>query len=626
LNPTLAALECAGYRQFIGGKDVAPGFPRYALRTCHCRHTIRAVTRQQQEIVEAIEQEFLCSGKERKFKVLSVALQQNTIRIAVMAQKDGGKLDQMLEGGSATWGNWGSPVVSVSVDEGHIYTRKVDAPVPVAGAVITVRPLRFLEALLALWKRDDLANKCFSWAAEALIGHGCSSLDVSPSFHELRDRQRSAYKLLSHKAGFLWGPPGTGKTTTAAAIAADFVMSAPNARVLLVAPTNSAADQLLVGTDKHLSRSLSGQAARADCARLGSNFVASHYEGRQHLLPQATEDLLSRKAKLEAAKTTEDPEAIALWQQEMEGIFSALRSEVETTLQRKRVVAMTAIFATMHYKALRENTVFDLIIFDEASQLGRAVALMLAALGRQILIAGDPRQLAPIFGSKHAFVKRWFGRTLFDEYMDEQHASTCLLNEQSRMAEPICSLVGKMFYGGELKVCQDCLRHDDWNSYRRPTRFSHTQPASNLHLFRVTTDGKPHGGSQQRTESAEMAVGIAQQLGTQVDHAQIVILTPFVAQRRLIHNLLKARGMRRVRVCTVHSAQGAEKHTVIFDPVKGSSPFLLHPSDGRRLINVAISRAQSCFVLLASENDLKHPILSAVAESIAGKDTFTLRS
>jgi len=74
--------------------------------------------------------------------------------------------------------------------------------------------------------------------------------------------------------------------------------------------------------------------------------------------------------------------------------------------------------------------------------------------------------------------------------------------------------------------------------------------------------------------------------------------------------------VRRVRVSTVHAPQGAEMHTIIFDPVKGNSRFLTNPENGERLLNVAISRAQACVVLLASIGDLEHPLLCAISESI----------
>jgi superfamily I DNA and/or RNA helicase len=116
-----------------------------------------------------------------------------------------------------------------------------------------------------------------------------------------------------------------------------------------------------------------------------------------------------------------------------------------------------------------------------------------------------------------------------------------------------------------------------------------------------------------------MIAATVQRLMGCVDPAHILILTPFRPQRRLIRDTLDACGLRRVRVSTVHAAQGAEMHTVIFDPVKGNSRFLTDP-DGPRLLNVAISRAQACFVLLASTGDLKHPVLYAIAEYISSAE------
>jgi DNA replication ATP-dependent helicase Dna2 len=585
------------------------------------------VTSQQLEIVRAIEEELRSSGRQRRFRVLSAARQQNTIRMSVRPYSEGGRLDQTLERGVAAWGNWASSVVSVSIEDSMIYVHRIDAPVPVPGVEITVQPPRFLESLLGLWKKEDLAAKCFSWAAEALVGRDRRSLDLSPSFPELRQRQRAAYSLLSYRAGFLWGPPGTGKTTTAAAMVADLVTSDADARVLLIAPTNSAADQLLIATDNHLARSLRGQVARSDCARIGGNFLARYYEGRRHLLPEATDELVLQKAGLEAAQPCADEaEARARWQREMDGINASLRPETQTILKEKRVVAMTATLGTMHYGLLQDGQPFDLVVFDEASQLGRAVCLILAPLACRAIIAGDPRQLAPIVASNHPFVRKWFGRTLFDEYMHDGHPSTCLLNEQSRMAEAICGLVSKVFYRDDLRVSQECLVDDDWQAARQPVHLLSSGRVHNLHLVEIGTESAPHSGSHRRAESAEAAAEIAQQLGTYVDHGQILILTPFVAQRNLIRKVLKTRGMRRVRVSTVHAAQGAEIHTVIFDPVKGSGPFLLDPKNGSSLLNVAISRSKACFVLLASAGDLKHPLLSIIAAQIRGSDSPFLRN
>lgn len=575
------------------------------------------MTPQQAEIVTAIEMELEKGSKKRRFKVVSSLVQQKTIKIVVQSQPDGGELDHNLEGGVAAWDKSVSPVVAVSIDESALYLQRTDELPPSIGEEITVQPPRFLETLLRCWRDDELGSECFAWAGHALVGRNQCPLILSPSFPELRTRQKAAYSLVSYQAGFLWGPPGTGKTRTAASIVADLIVSNADARILLLAPINSAVDQLLINVDERLAVSLTGQQLRSQCARIGSNFIAGHYKNRHHLLPQGKDELILEKAHLEFTRPmTDDIDAKAQWQREMDRVMAALRSEVKTVLCEKRVVAMTTVLATMHYRVLREHAPFDLVVFDEASQTGRAISLMLTPLGRRALVAGDPRQLAPIFSSTHPFARKWFGQTLFDEYMHPKHPSTCFLNEQSRMVLPICDLVSKMFYDGELHVSDDCLHDKEWQAARQPLSVCSSGPLHNVHLVEVDAESIPHGGSHHRPESSQVIAMVAQQLMAHVNPTQVLVLTPFVAQRKLIRKMLDARGLTKVRVSTVHAAQGAERRVVIFDPVKGNSSFLNKPENKARLLNVAISRAQACFVLIASVGDLQHPLLSKIAEYI----------
>lgn len=575
------------------------------------------MTQQQAEIVKAIEAELKASSQPRRFKVVSAAPKQNTVSIEVRSLLNGGILDHRLEGGFASWGQTISPVLAVSVDEGFIYVGRVEGGLPIPGAELTVRPPRFLESLLKCWKDDEVAAECFSWAAHALVARDRCDLPLRPSFPDLRNRQRLAYSLVSYEAGFLWGPPGTGKTTTAASLVADLVLADGGKRVLLLAPTNSAVDQLLLAVDDRLSLSPKGQQLRTECARLGNNFLARYYQNRRHLLPQASDELVLKKAQLEATQpSADDIQTRVQWQREMSRVLSELRSEVDLVLAQKKVVAMTTTLAAMHYAALKEHSPFDLVVFDEASQIGRAVSFMFAPLGRRALVAGDPNQLAPIVTSTVPFVRKWFGRTLFDEYMHPKHPSTCFLNEQSRMAAPICGIVSDLFYYGELKVSEDCSGDQVWHNWRRPVSLFPAGRSNNVHLIDVDAESVPHGKSHHRPESADAVAATVQQLIADVNPAQILVLTPFVAQRKLIRASLNARGLRKVRVSTVHAAQGAEIHTVIFDPVNANSRFLTDPQNGARLLNVAISRAQACFILLASVGDLRHPLLFAIAKRI----------
>jgi superfamily I DNA and/or RNA helicase len=248
---------------------------------------------------------------------------------------------------------------------------------------------------------------------------------------------------------------------------------------------------------------------------------------------------------------------------------------------------------------------------------------MLAPLAEQLLIAGDPKQLPPIFSVSQASVAKWFGRTLFDDYMHKHHPSTCFLNEQSRMAKPICTLVSSVFYDGELQVCKESLSDPAWLRERQGISFG-AADAKNVHIVDISTEATPYGSSQRRTESAEVAVRIVQQLMKSVKPSSILILTPFVPQRKLIRDKLKAFGLRSISVSTVHAAQGSERHTIIFDPVKGDSWFLRKPDVGPRLINVAVSRAQGCLILLLSRGDCEHPILASLYNIATDKGTFHL--
>jgi hypothetical protein len=81
----------------------------------------------------------------------------------------------------------------------------------------------------------------------------------------------------------------------------------------------------------------------------------------------------------------------------------------------------------------------------------------------------------------------------------------------------------------------------------------------------------------------------------------------------MIKKGLKAAELSRIKVSTVHRAQGSQHHTIIFDPVDGASKFILDEAIGPRLINVAISRAKARVVLLLSAGDRANSILDRMA-------------
>ena len=98
---------------------------------------------------------------------------------------------------------------------------------------------------------------------------------------------------------------------------------------------------------------------------------------------------------------------------QLEGVRSKLRQQSMNAVARARLAAMTTTRAVFSYDELAALGPYDLVVFDEASQVGLAHALALVPLGNAVIFAGDPRQLAPIVVSKGADAHEWLGRSAF---------------------------------------------------------------------------------------------------------------------------------------------------------------------------------------------------------------------
>jgi DNA replication ATP-dependent helicase Dna2 len=200
--------------------------------------------------------------------------------------------------------------------------------------------------------------------------------------------------------------------------------------------------------------------------------------------------------------------------------------------------------------------------------------------------------------------------------MQESDASTCFLNEQSRMAKSICDLVSNCFYDGRLVVAEDANCDPQWHSDRRLVDLPEVGSKS-VHLEQIEEQGS---WSQRyrgpiRYKSAERVRQLVGRIVQSTPESDILVLTPFRAQRTLVRSLLERAGLKRVNVSTVHRAQGSERHTVIFDPADGSSKFL-QTDEARRLVNVALSRAKARLILCLSPGDRQNPLFEQVATVI----------
>lgn len=89
---------------------------------------------------------------------------------------------------------------------------------------------------------------------------------------------------------------------------------------------------------------------------------------------------------------------------------------------------------------------------------------------------------------------------------------------------------------------------------------------------------------------------------------RILILTPFRAQRAALDKRMRERGIPQTEVRTLHSFQGSEARIVILDPVSPRSNFV-NDEDGKRLLNVGMSRAQGQLIVILQRDFTGNEVL-----------------
>ena len=560
----------------------------------------------------------LRSGLAEEERVATVAMSFRVIgdpgnlallTLEVRPETRNARLDESLEDAQISWGegiNAGrGEVLLVEPDSNYLCVVLHSGAAPRWNDIVRVWPPNFLGKLKELWADPAASSGAMAWRNRMAQNSENWKWVVEPAeFPELRPAQKQAFGLPGWKISFLWGPPGTGKTSTLGCLLAALAAKRMKPRVLLLSTTNTAVDQALVALDNALLRIEGRGPKRAARIRFGSRFDPKYYStaDKKHLLPLRNPELVNEyKRLLESPPVRGDLQAYERWKSAIKKIRDAIAAETLEFLRQADVAAMTTTYAVFRTDLLQTVAPYDLIVFDEASQVGVAHAMMLARLGEHVLFAGDPRQLSPIVQSNSRAAKQWMGRSPFDMKADVANAVSCSvrLDEQWRMAPRICDFVQAQFYPEGLRVADPAMADTDWHAARTPLhgQYLGADAVTLLHI-RERAGLKEGFGftSYHCAESAELAVRLALSLKTVLGSVKPLILTPYRAQRATMLKIVYENGGG-VDVFTVHRAQGSERRVVIFDPVRPDSKFL-QGEQGRRLLNVAMSRAQGQLIVM----------------------------
>lgn len=374
---------------------------------------------------------------------------------------------------------------------------------------------------------------------------------------------------LDNRLCFVFGPPGTGKTTRLADIIKK-KMSAKNCKILVLAPTNKACDVLT----KSIIRD-------GDYYPWLGRFVAT---GEEEL--ENSEILIDRSSEL----------------------ANQNKCCIVSTIARLSYDGFTDVTGGKLLKDIK----WAYIIVDEASMipLVQIVFAIYKLSYSKFIVAGDPMQISPIVKEKD-----WVGENIYTMVkLDNFDKATTepiqfeveRLKKQYRSIPSIGNLYSYYCYDGKLVHARQ-----DSDQRKLPMGKLQVQPV-NFIPFRVERYDSIFGikklqGSNIHIYSAlftvETCVYIAKQ---QKENARIGIVCPYAAQAQLINKLIEQRtdlpNNVEVVVGTIHGFQGDQCEIIlaVFNPPKGIG---IAPErimlNNKNVLNVAISRASDyLFVLL----------------------------
>ncbi|KAL8453752.1 hypothetical protein Emed_000693 [Eimeria media] len=381
-----------------------------------------------------------------------------------------------------------------------------------------------------------------------------------PTDLKLNEAQRQAtISAMTNRLTLVQGPPGTGKTHVACAIIDAWRRLNPTKKILAVADSNVAADNLMEGLSLRGIRTV----------RFGSGSESDLKEESIQDLPRYSEYLRLRETKPAEARS--------------------LRMMLYKEAVRRNSVIIATCVGSGH--EMFDEVVFERVIIDECAQ-------------SIVVLIGDHKQLPPTIVSREAS-DRGLGVSLLERFVGSGIASIHLLNEQRRMHPTIALFPNMQFYQGKI-FSRDV---DDCN--RPPVAgFLWPSPHSRVCLIDISAGLANMEQSLGTSKEIDPILAILRsvlQCGT-IRPAEIGILTPYDAQKARIRFALndafdKALSYQ-IDVDSVDGFQGKEKDLIIFSAVRsnprGEIGFL---KDARRM-NVMLTRARRGVLVVGDQMSL----------------------
>lgn len=437
--------------------------------------------------------------------------------------------------------------------------------------------------------------------------------------YQLDESQKKAYDAaLGKDITFIWGPPGTGKSFTLAAIIRS-LSKQPNERTVVCCTSNVAIDQLVNKVIDILEADGEGvtpgtyyRAGHATDPRIiGTDFLYPK-DDRTEELRAAIKENAAQMEKYKKGEVSLSEEDLIRLKADKKDLHAKLKDHTDYLVEKSKVV-----FSTISHFVINDNinqAQFDNLIVDEASMLALP---QLVALGRnikkRIILVGDFQQLSPIALVPDELLRKNVFTLCGISLRNREHPACHQLLEQRRSHATIVRLVNDIFYAGNLHATIE-----EENPLISIGPYKDKIVA--IKDVKGTSVRFTKGGTRQNESSAREVINILTQYEPiwPLDKT-IGVITPYKGQANLIRALIREQNYpesfsKCITVGTVHTFQGSESDVIICDFVdtgiftdrqKGGIGKIYAGKDGEQLLNVAVSRARHKLICVGDLEYLK---------------------
>lgn len=247
---------------------------------------------------------------------------------------------------------------------------------------------------------------------------------------------------------------------------------------------------------------------------------------------------------------------------------------------------------------------FDVVLFDEASQITLPLAIMGMLAGSKYVFIGDENQLQPVTVSFSSEV----AQTSIFNYLSGQGNET-MLDVTYRLNDVLTDWPSRTFYQNELKASDSSAgrrlilsaESTRWDRVLAPEK-----PAVFVDLCQQNTTVR------SRVEAEVVLDLILSLLMRDISPEEIGVVVSYRAQSRLIRSLIRRNLMdeeitKKLVVDTVERMQGQEREIIIVSFATASASFAAQVAEflfQPQRLNVAVTRPRTKLILVGSSNML----------------------